>query len=159
MKRRTLKGLKSSVLLESAPHFIRKVKHRGARLAGIVYEKKVAQRLQDMYGPRVLHNPWFKYIDKRGEGWCCADILILPEKDEPLIIGECKLTSTKKAFKQLKNFYVPVSRLVWPQYEIRAIQIAKNLSLGWDGPLVGSLYDEYEEQFPGDFATWNWRDV
>ncbi len=160
MKRRTIKGLQEAQHIAGKPRFIPTINHRGSRQAGLIYERKVAERLADLYGAeRVFHNPWFKYRDNKGEGWCCPDILLMPEREDGvLVIGECKLTTTTAAYKKLKNFYIPVVQMVYPKATIRSVQIARNLSRNWDDLSVDSMEEMYDDE-AWDMVTWILRDV
>jgi len=120
---------------------------------GIVYEKRVAKYLS-LLVHALMHTPWYQYCDAAGFGWCSPDIII---PGTPLIIGECKLTTTPKAEQKLRNIYLHVlSRALKINPEdILLLQIAKNLQPNFKGTLISSLDQLYEERPP--FSTWNLR--
>ena len=157
-KRRTIVGLKKAELLEERPTFIPEGKYNGVQMAGIRYEKRVADRLKNRYGEeRVWHGPWFQFEDKHGAGFCSPDILIFPTGSGPVIIGECKLTVSREAERQLKKLYVPVVKYLWPDNDVRPVQIARNLKLKFGGTLA-ELEDVMDPNAKGwPFVTFNWR--
>lgn len=161
-RRRVIRDLEEAKLLEERPLFIpSSKKHRGSRKAGLIYEKKVADRLKLLLEDyTVYHQPWIYYKDKRGDGWCSPDIVILTNSENPVnVIGECKLTVTRAAERKLRNIYLPTCSLIWPEKPFRLVQIAKNLRIDWDDIMLDGLDDIFDPDAEWDFATWNWRDL
>lgn len=154
-RRRVLREPVEATLLSSRPTFIPVHKnHKGSRKAGLIYENKVSKFLTEMYGSeKVDHCPWFKYTDKIGTGFCSPDLLI--RRDDYLIIGECKLNYKEGAGRKLKHIYLPVVRAVFPEDNIKLLQICKNLTGTFEDVLITALDDFDEEGL--EHATWRLR--
>jgi hypothetical protein len=171
-KQRKVKNVKSAELLSGRPPFIghpgMAEKLDSAQKAGLAYERKVARYLQDLLGEdRVLHGPWFKYVDHYGNGWCSPDIIILPDEGDLLVVGECKLSWQKNAEGKLKNLYVPAASFIWPNNRYIGIQITKNLKK--ESKLmkprsrkffIRDILEAYDIKTGANgkaYALWNWR--
>lgn len=157
-KRRSIVALKKAELLGERPPFIPPPHAKGAALAGLRYEKKVAEYLKARYGEkRVWHGPWFEYEDKHGRGWCSPDLLVFPTGFGPVVIGEVKLTVTGEAERQLRKLYIPVVQHLWPNNVIRPVQISANLRPSFEGELV-SFEDAIEQvDTEWEYSTIRWR--
>jgi len=153
--RTRIAGLREARLLDVRPPFIPQRNVRGSRRAGLVYEAQVAKALTARLGSdRVIHGPWIEYEDNRGRGWCQPDLIVLPSDDDPLIIGECKLTATQAAERKLRWIYLPCVEMIWPGHEYRLVQICRSLSRDFDDLLIEDLNDTRNGP---DFATWRFR--
>lgn len=125
---------------------------KGTQRDGLVYESRVAKLLRALWGAdNVLHNPWVSYEDKYGKGWCQPDIVVSRES-APLLIIECKLTATHTAFKQLKNFYLPVVSKIYGmrRKDIKLVQICKNLTPKFKDELI---LDGLDDMFTGSWPV------
>ena len=76
----------------------------GTKAQGLGFERAVAREL-----PSAEHNPWFKFEDKRGVGFCSPDLLLVTRSGAAIL--ECKLTAWGEAWEQLTHLYLPVVRL------------------------------------------------
>lgn len=85
------------------PH---KSRLRGARAAGIRYEKAVAKAI-----PNAQRGQWFEYSDANGHGYCQPDILVVGRST--VLVIECKLTDTELARQQLDYLYLPIVEHVY----------------------------------------------
>lgn len=74
---------------------------RGAKAAGVRYEKAVARAL-----PQAKHGQWFEYSDHNGSGWCQPDLLL--DLPNGVLVLEVKYTWTAAAYVQLEGLYLPV---------------------------------------------------
>lgn len=157
-KKRLIKDLKEAHLLSERPSFIPQAKYRGVKAIGIGFERKVAKYLKAVAGDRAIHNPWFRFVDANGEGWCSPDVVMLPAGDEPLVIFECKLTSVPKVATKLVGLYLPVVKSVWPDAkDYRLVQVCQNLRRGFEGYLIKDWRSAIDPEAEWDFATWNFR--
>ena len=87
-------------------------------------------------------------------GWCQTDIIIKPDADSKvLVILECKLKAVAKAESQLKNLYLPIIQRLYPDYDIRLIQVCKNLNQDLDLFMIESLEDAFSQEVDWDYAT------
>ena len=78
-----------------------KSRPRGTKALGLAYERAAARAL-----PRAEHNPWFKFEDRHGIGYCSPDLLFI--RDKAALLLECKLTDWEEAWEQLQRLYIPV---------------------------------------------------
>lgn len=84
----------------------RRARLRGARAAGIRYEKAVAKAI-----PGAKRGPWFEFFDANGHGYCQPDIVV--DGHGRVLVVECKLTDIELAQAQLDYLYLPVLREVY----------------------------------------------
>jgi hypothetical protein len=154
-KRNVIRKLKWVKALDARPDFIPIVKSRGVKRAGQLYENRIANYMKAVYGEdRVLHGQWYQFEDGRGNGWCQTDIIIKPDADSKvLVILECKLKAVAKAESQLKNLYLPIIQRLYPDYDIRLIQVCKNLNQDLDLFMIESLEDAFSQEVDWDYAT------
>tara|TARA_Y100001963_G_scaffold93879_1_gene129360 strand:- start:1004 stop:1357 length:354 start_codon:yes stop_codon:yes gene_type:complete len=110
--------------------------------------------MKALYGDKVLHGPWYHFEDKRGLGWCQPDIIILPDGDRKfLLVLECKLKATKKAWVQLNYLYRPILERLYPQVEIRLVQVVKNLNKDLKLDLVDTLDEVFCQETKFSYST------
>jgi hypothetical protein len=85
------------------PDFIPKsrVRGKGSKAAGHRYEAAFAKQI-----PHALHNPWYRYQDAAGAGWCSPDF-VLPLGNW-LVVFETKLGNFSEALSQINELYIPV---------------------------------------------------
>lgn len=99
---RQVVGLKTATLLAERPSCIPLSRPRGAKAAGLRFEKALASHLKG-----CLHGQWFEYEDFNGFGYCQSDIIFsfLPSY---LCIIEAKYTFVPGAHAKLANLYIPI---------------------------------------------------
>lgn len=90
---------------------------RGAKAAGVRYEKALAQAL-----PIGDHGVWWNFCDSRGPGWCQTDVLLRGASRE--LVLEAKYTYTEDAWEQLEGLYGPVVEKALGR-EVIGIQVCK----------------------------------
>lgn len=118
---------------------------------GKAYENKVAKYLNTTWED-VLHEPWFEYQDANGRGICSPDILIVPDSDHQLLLAEIKLTTTPLAEAELRGLYLPIVSFIYPNHDIKLLQISMNINHDWEGDVVHDLATVFEED-DWDFGT------
>ena len=139
-RRNIIRGLRWAKALDERPGFISSPRIRGIQRAGLIYENRIANYMKALYGDKVLHGQWYHFEDKRGLGWCHPDIIILPDGDRKFILViECKLKATRKAWVQLNYLYRPILERLYPQVEVRLVQVVKNLNKDLKLDLVDTL--------------------
>jgi hypothetical protein len=74
---------------------------RGAKLAGLRYEARVAEAL-----PEARHGQWFAFKDRNGPGYCQPDLLL--GRDGTCFVLEVKYSWTVEGHRQIEGLYVPV---------------------------------------------------
>ncbi len=100
---RQVEGLHWVFPRAKAPGFATGKRPRGAKGAGLRFEKLVATAI-----PQATHGQWFEFCDKNGLGFACPD-LIIPTRDVVFVL-ECKLTANEEADRQLSDLYLPLAR-------------------------------------------------
>ena len=103
------------------PAHIPKSRPKGAKAAGLRYEKALAAAI-----PRAEHGQWFEFWDMNGPGHCQTDLLLVGNKR--VLVIECKLTEVQVGRSQLTDLYFPIVRRVWPDKEPLGIVAARHLS-------------------------------
>lgn len=139
-------------------------KAKGSSRAGLHYEARVVRYFRDRYPHlEIWGGYWFEYTDEKGTARCSPDLIIWPEvKTLPVVIGECKLTCTKRsASTKLRTVYAPVVGFVARERgytgEIRIAQICHNLRVGYKAPLTTNPDELFREFIDWDFITLNLR--
>lgn len=116
---RSAEAVRWASLIER-PNCIPMSKHRGAKAAGLRYERAFAKQF-----PQSLHGQWFEYEDKHGLAYCQPDLIVslLPIC---LIVFEVKYTLTDEAFHQLNHLYLPVVQAAM-EAPVFGVAVCKNL--------------------------------
>lgn len=120
MAYRSIVGLQYAALCLRPKH-IPKSRPRGAKAAGLRYEKALAAAI-----PRAEHGQWVEFRDLNGPGHCQMDLLL--EGAKRIVVIECKLTNVEEGRKQLEELYFPVVRMIWPDKKPLGIVAARHLS-------------------------------
>jgi hypothetical protein len=107
------------------PAHIPKSRPRGAKAAGLRYEKALAAAI-----PRAEHGQWVEFRDLNGPGHCQMDLVI--EGSKRVVIIECKLTNVEEGRAQIENLYFPVARMIWPDKKPLGIVAVRHLSKEFD---------------------------
>lgn len=153
-RRNIIRGLRWVKALDDRPRFISSPRIKGIQRAGLIYENRIANYMKALYGDKVLHGQWYEFEDRRGLGWCQPDIIVLPDKDRKFILVlECKLKATKKAWVQLNYMYRPVLERIYPQIEIRLVQVVKNLNKELKLDLLDTVDDLFCQEKKFEYST------
>ena len=153
-RRNIIRGLRWAKALDDRPRFISSPRIKGIQRAGLIYENRIANYMKALYGDKVLHGQWYEFEDRRGLGWCQPDIIVLPDKDRKFILVlECKLKATKKAWVQLNYMYRPVLERIYPQTEIRLVQVVKNLNKELKLDLIDTVDDLFCQEKKFEYST------
>ena len=153
-RRNIIRGLRWAKALDERPGFISSPRIKGIQRAGLIYENRIANYMKALYGDKVLHGQWYHFEDKRGLGWCQPDIIILPDGDRKFILViECKLKATRKAWVQLNYLYRPILERLYPQVEVRLVQVVKNLNKDLKLDLVDTLDEVFCQEAKFSYST------
>ena len=153
-KRNIIRGLRWAKALDRQPNFLTSPKIRGIQRAGLIYENRIANYLQAIYGKDVIHGQWYAFEDRRGLGWCQPDIIVLPNRNRKyILVIECKLKATKKAWVQLNYLYRPIMERLYPQVEIRLVQVVKNLNKNLELQMLDKVEDMFTQEKQFEYAT------
>ena len=153
-KRNIIRGLRWAKALDRQPNFLSSPKIRGIQRAGLIYENRIANYLQAIYGKDVIHGQWYAFEDRRGLGWCQPDIIILPNRNRKyILVIECKLKATKKAWVQLNYLYRPIMERLYPQVDIRLVQVVKNLNKDLELQMLDKVEDMFTQEKQFEYAT------
>lgn len=101
-------------------------KVRGARAAGLNYERKVERYIEGLRGEReVMKGLPFRFCD--GDGWrfCIPDFLLMDFSRKVCCIVEVKLRHSGTAGLELDGLYVPVVKKAFPSWKVQALEICK----------------------------------
>lgn len=103
---------------------------RGAKAAGIRYERAVARACALHYARETTHGQWFEYEDASGHHWCQTDVLISWLDGSGHCILECKLSDSEHAAgarEKLTRLYCPVVALAL-KAPCKAIIVTRHLN-------------------------------
>jgi len=92
---------------------------RGAKAAGIRYEKLLAKAL-----PGAEHGVWWKFRDSNGGGYCQTDLILA--KDNFALVLEAKYTWTPAGHGQIEDLYSPVLGMALAR-PVKGIVVCRNL--------------------------------
>lgn len=106
----TAPRISKAAILKKAPSFAKQVHSSGARREGLLYQKSVNERFEQMYGTAYVRDPWFSYELDGVPKICSPDGLLVSEAKAQITIVEIKRTHTSAAFTQLRQKYLPVLR-------------------------------------------------
>ena len=153
-RRNIIRGLRWAKALDERPGFISSPRIKGIQRAGLIYENRIANYMKALYGDKVLHGQWYHFEDRRGLGWCQPDIIILPNRSHKFILViECKLKATRKAWVQLNYLYRPILERLYPQVEIRLVQVVKNLNKNLKLDLIDTLDEVFCQETKFSYST------
>lgn len=130
---RVIRGLKWARALDARPSCIPVGRPRGAKAAGLRYERALAAAL-----PGAKHGQWFEFEDLAGRGYCQVDLLLDSglRKDSlgrvKLLILESKYTWTFEGHQQIEGLYRPVVERAYG-CSVLGIVVAKRLIPGVQG--------------------------
>ena len=153
-RRNIIRGLRLAKALDERPGFISSPRIKGIQRAGLIYENRIANYMKALYGDKVLHGQWYHFEDRRGLGWCQPDIIILPNRSRKFILViECKLKATRKSWVQLNYLYRPILEILYPQVEIRLVQVVKNLNKNLKLDLIDTLDEVFCQETKFSYST------
>lgn len=107
---------------DSPPPFLRHPPRRGRKRQGLIYQARAGAWLLDRFKPHFRFSPWVVF---NGDRWCQPDgLLILPERDR-IVVTEIKLRHCSEAWFQLFELYIPVVRVLFPNWEVVGCEVVK----------------------------------
>lgn len=117
----------------SRPKFAAKGKVEGVARKGLSYEKKVGKHLDRHFAKdhTILRHQWYNYFEaatrttKPEMNYCQTDyVFVLMDR---VIILECKLSQTDRAFEQLHFLYRPILEFIFKKPVI-GVQVCRSLN-------------------------------
>lgn len=147
---RVIRNLKWAEPLKERPASIPASRPRGAKAAGLRFERELAKHLSES-----AHGVWFEFQDDNGHGYCQTDLLysFLPDF---IAVCEVKYTLVADAFAKLMDLYLPIVSLAMKCPAV-GIVIVRNLSPGIFGvhtDLAEAALASHEAQYP---TILHWR--
>ena len=127
MTKNKVTNLQEAHLYSKAPDFIDPHSYRTpAMIKGLKYEGEVKQHLKEIFDreTKIFLGPWIRYFDGLKWRFAQPDVVLF---NEHLVIGEIKLTWRPGAVRKLANLYEPLCRKVWPDYQVKKVQICKGI--------------------------------
>lgn len=123
---RVIKRLQWAEPLKERPACIPSSRPRGAKGAGLRYERALARHLSE-----GAHGVWFEFRDENGSGYCQTDHLysFLPTF---VAVLEVKYTLVLEAYSKLRDFYLPIVSKAMKCPTVGII-IVHNLVPGFEG--------------------------
>ena len=107
----------------------KKAKLSSKQSAGKTYERKVGKAVSRLVSRGhldgdIFAEQWIQFRDAHGLGHAQPDIYIVQE--DRILLLECKLTQTGRAWDQMKKLYVPLLSLIY-ELPVVSVQVCKNL--------------------------------
>lgn len=146
---------------ETPPTFIRDVRHRGRRLLGVKYERRVHAWLSARFGVDYMPSQWLRYRAADGKvRWCQPDGVYVERSTKTLTIIEVKYSHTETAWWQLFRLYLPVLERLFDGhgYEFRCVEICRWYDPSIRSPVAPKLRDDILNVKPGEFAVHIWNE-
>ncbi len=139
---RKICGAVSSRLLSARPSSIPIGRPRGAKAAGLRFERFVAKKLQETYpNSGISYHPWYEYLDVNGRGYCQPDFVVYSISRDAYVVVECKLGNYEQAVAQMKELYFPVLRAAAGK-EVTGIAVLRHLNPEID---TGRVFPSFRE--------------
>lgn len=148
MAHREVSGLQWAVPC-ARPGCIPRSRPRGAKAAGLRYERELAKAL-----PQAKHGQWWEFRDARGRGFCQTDLL-LPLGTGTLVL-EAKYTWTPEGHSQLERLYLPVVRKAGHSWAVGVVVCRALLPSTPREAICGSLGEAYSRAALGLPAVLHW---
>lgn len=152
MASREIVGLVSAEACEWPTCIPRKSRVRGAKAAGLSYEKKFCLEVGKRF-PEAVRGQWFRFRDVNGWGYCQPDCILV--RENAVLVLECKLTDTEQARRQLSRLYFPILSHVYGLPTL-GIVVVKHLTRV---TRVESVFGSLAEALPasmGGIPTLHW---
>lgn len=147
---RKIEGLKWAKVLEKRPACIPLGRARGAKAAGLRYERSLAEELEHI---GAKHGQWFEFEDANGHGYAQADFVM--RSGAGVAVLEAKYTWTMDGHVQLERLYRPLVERVW-ELEVLPILVCKKLvPEAKRYRISGTLSDALRDAKDGH-AIWHW---
>jgi hypothetical protein len=126
-----------------------------AQRRGVLYERKVHQRLHDEYGLHYISGQWFTYFSGDQKKFCQIDGILLNEERKNLLICEVKYSHTSLAYWQVENLYVPLMReyLRGSDWTVAVCEIVKWYDPAVAFPVRPVLRESLRDVRVGEFAV------
>jgi hypothetical protein len=139
-----------------APAFAARGRSRGAKLAGLRYQKKVNARLKAEFNSHALIGPWFAFATPEGQRFCQLDACVKYD-DNDFIIIETKIRHTSLSYYQLKELYLPVIRAYRPDARIRLVTIVGSYDCATPYPEEIDLIYDLAEASDDRIGVLKWK--
>ncbi len=155
-------GKAHSVKLElEAPPFIGKRRSKGARAAGVRYERKAQEMLRRRFAETYVASPWFSFLNGSNEKrkYCQPDGLIIDIPHNRIIIVEIKLKHTDLAWWQTRHLYEPVIRAkLGGDWDYSIVELVRWYDPATMFPERHMMLEEITAVKPGRFGVHIWRE-
>lgn len=149
MGHRVVRGLKWARALAQRPSFIPLARPRGAKGAGLRYERSLGKMLPKSW----LAGQWWEFEDAEGLGVCQTDFWWTGLMQTGLVL-EVKYTWVPEAETQLTKLYIPVMELALGR-SIRGIVVCRTLTR--EAPRAhGRLADAIAATLGAKPPVWHW---
>lgn len=106
---------------------LRQPRYQGARADGVRYERKAKVKHETLYGERFVDGPWLSFLSS-GDGplrFCQPDALVFDLERLLITVLEYKLSHTDHAWWQLNFLYIPVVQFMFPNCQVRGVEVCK----------------------------------
>jgi hypothetical protein len=100
---------------------------KGAKAAGMRFERHVHAALLGRYPEQYLPSPWIGYRKEHQSrlSFCQPDGLYIDIGEGLIVIVEVKLKHGRRAWEQLNELYLPCVSQIFHDFEIRLIEVVK----------------------------------
>lgn len=145
----------SSAILLGTPSFVRPGKARGAKAAGLRYERKIL----DAFSAEHLHfirSPWFRYTLRTMAGrhyYAQPDGLFVDVARGRITIVEIKYQHVVDAYFQLIDKYIPIVRKFFGDelWQYSVLEVVQWFDPHVQFPAKPFLVDTFQDARPGTF--------
>jgi hypothetical protein len=127
---------------DSPPTFLRHPPRRGRKRQGLIYQARAGAFLNDRFTPQYREGPWVVF---NGDRWCQPDGLIFLPDRARIVVTEIKLRHCSEAWFQLFELYIPVVRVLFPEWEVIGCEVVK-----WYDPAASVPQPPTLRQNPAD---------
>jgi hypothetical protein len=135
------------------PPFCTRRSRRGAKGAGVRYERKVHRQLELKYEFSYFPSVWLRYVDEGRIFYCQPDGLLFLHSLRRLVVVEAKIKHCPEAYDQITKLYMPVLSKIFPRWKLAACEVVRWYDAAVDFPAPHSLKKEVHFAEPGEFAV------
>lgn len=142
---------------DESPSFLNRPARRGRKRQGVLYETKALAHLGDRFGELFLPGPWVRFSNEADtDRWCQPDGIILDPTLGRVVITETKLRHCAEAWFQLFELYIPVFRVMFPQWIVVGVEVCRWFDPATPTPAPAVLRKNPVEAIDGKFNVHIW---
>ena len=129
---RVVPGIVRSGEFVEAPSFVQNIRRtKGSKRAGQLFEQRVHRRFLKEWRGQYVNGPWIRFEGPQcGTRHCQPDGLLFDPWAGRIVVVECKISHTYRAWDQINRLYMPVVQAMFPDWEVAGVEVFKFFNHG-----------------------------